>query len=43
MGLLVEDLEPGAGDQVGHGAAELRACGRVTAAGQHQRRRGDLG
>ena len=42
MGLLLHDLEPGAGDPVGNGAAQLRASGRVAAAGQHQRRRGDL-
>jgi hypothetical protein len=33
VGLLLHDLEPGAGDQLGDGATQLRARGRVAAAG----------
>jgi hypothetical protein len=32
----------GAGDQLDHGAAKRRAGGQIAAAGQHQRRGGDL-
>ena len=42
MGLLLHDLEPGAGDQLGDGAAERRSRGRVAAAGEDERRGGDL-
>jgi hypothetical protein len=43
VGLLLHDLEPGARDPVGDGAAEFRATDRVAAAGQHERRDGNLG
>ena len=36
VGLLLHDLEPGAGDQLGYGAAKLRARGRIAAAGQDE-------
>jgi hypothetical protein len=42
MGLVLHDLEAGAGDQLGNGAAKLRARGRVAAAGQDEGRGGDL-
>src|SRR5687767_11637136 len=41
VGLLFHELEAGAGDQVGDGAAELRARGHVEPAGEHERGRGD--
>jgi hypothetical protein len=34
---LLHDLEPGAGDQLGNGAAKRRAGGRVAAAGHDER------
>ena len=42
MGLVLHHLEAGAGDQLGYGAAELRATGRVATTGEHQRRGGDI-
>src|SRR5829696_4600548 len=39
---LLPDLESGAGDELGHRAAERWARGRVAAAGEHERRGGDL-
>src|SRR3712207_6078426 len=42
VGLLFHYLEPGAGDQLGDGAAERRARGRVAAAGEDERRGCDL-
>ena len=43
MGLLLHDLELGAGDQLGDAAAERWAGARVAAAGEHERRDRDLG
>jgi len=34
---LLHDLEPGAGDQLGNGAAKRRAGGRVATAGHDER------
>ncbi len=42
MRLLLHDLEPGAGDELGHCAAERWARRRIAAAGEHERRCGDL-
>jgi hypothetical protein len=41
VALGFQDFEAGAGDQLGDGATELRAAGRVAAAGEHERRRRD--
>jgi hypothetical protein len=40
--LLFHHLEPGTRDPLGDGAAELGAAGRVPAAGEDERRGGDL-
>ena len=42
MGFLFHNLELGSWDQLGDGAAELRAAGRVEPAGEDERGRGDL-
>src|ERR687894_388844 len=42
VSLLLQDLEPGTGDELGHRAAERWARGRVAAAGEHERRGGDI-
>jgi hypothetical protein len=41
-GFLFHNLELGSWDQLGDGAAELRAAGRVEPAGEDERGRGDL-
>jgi hypothetical protein len=43
MSLLLHHLEARAGDQAGDGLAERRPRGRVAAAGEDERRGGDLG